>query len=65
MLIEIGQNLKNQILIIDLLNLNFRKVKFKKDKMNLKNEKKFLLILICFFFHYKSFQKNLSFIKKK
>jgi len=27
---EIGQNLKNQILIIDLLNLNFRKVKFKK-----------------------------------
>ena len=30
MLIEIGQNLKNQILIIDLLNLNFRKVKFKK-----------------------------------
>ena len=32
MLIEIGQNLKNQILIIDLLNLNFRKVKFKKKK---------------------------------
>ena len=30
MIIEIGQNLKNQILIIDLLNLNFRKVKFKK-----------------------------------
>ena len=30
MMIEIGQNLKNQILIIDLLNLNFRKVKFKK-----------------------------------
>ena len=30
MLMEIGQNLKNQILIIDLLNLNFRKVKFKK-----------------------------------
>ena len=27
---EIGQNLKNEILIIDLLNLNFRKVKFKK-----------------------------------
>ncbi len=26
----IGQNLKNQILIIDLLNLDFRKVKFKK-----------------------------------
>ena len=30
MLMEIGQNLKNQILIIDLLNLNFRKVKFRK-----------------------------------
>jgi len=30
MVVEIGQNLKNQILIIDLLNLNFRKVKFKK-----------------------------------
>ena len=30
MIMEIGQNLKNQILIIDLLNLKFRKVKFKK-----------------------------------
>ena len=30
MIIEIGCNLKNQILIIDLLNLKFRKVKFKK-----------------------------------
>ena len=30
MIMEIGQNLKNQILIIDLLNLNFRKVQFKK-----------------------------------
>ena len=30
MIMKIGQNLKNQILIIDLLNLNFRKVKFKK-----------------------------------
>ena len=30
MVMEIGQNLKNQILIIDLLNLNFRKVRFKK-----------------------------------
>ena len=30
MIMEIGQNLKNQILIIDLLNLNFRKIKFKK-----------------------------------
>ena len=29
MIMEIGQNLKNQILIIDLLNLNFRKVRFK------------------------------------
>ena len=28
LIMEIGQNLKNQILIIDLLNLNFRKVKF-------------------------------------
>ena len=28
LLLEIGKNLKNQILIIDLLNLNFRKVKF-------------------------------------
>jgi len=37
MIMEIGQNLKNQILIIDLLNLNFRKVKFKKNKIN--NEK--------------------------
>ena len=32
MIMEIGQNLKNQILIIDLLNLNFRKIKFKKIK---------------------------------
>ena len=31
MIIQIGQNLKNQILIVDLLNLNFRKVKFKKS----------------------------------
>ena len=30
MVMQIGQNLKNQILIIDLLNLNFRKVKFNK-----------------------------------
>tara|TARA_Y100001935_G_C17142742_1_gene426429 strand:- start:6 stop:743 length:738 start_codon:yes stop_codon:yes gene_type:complete len=30
MIIGIGQNLKNQILIIDLLNLKFRKVRFKK-----------------------------------
>ena len=30
MIMEIGQTLKNQILIIDLLNLNFRKVKFRK-----------------------------------
>ena len=30
MLMQIGTNLKNQILIIDLLNLNFRKVRFKK-----------------------------------
>ena len=33
MIMKIGQNLKNQILIIDLLNLNFRKVKFKKIKI--------------------------------
>ncbi len=32
MLMRIGQNLKNEILIIDLLNLNFRKVKFEKNK---------------------------------
>ena len=31
MIMQIGKNLKNQILIIDLLNLNFRKVKFKKS----------------------------------
>ena len=31
MIIQIGHNLKNQILIIDLLNLNFRKVRFKKN----------------------------------
>ena len=30
MIMKIGQSLKNQILIIDLLNLNFRKVKFNK-----------------------------------
>ena len=30
MVMEIGQNLKNQILIIDLLNINFRKVRFRK-----------------------------------
>ena len=33
MIMEIGQNLNNQILIIDLLNLNFRKVKLNKKKM--------------------------------
>ena len=33
MIMKIGQNLKNQILIIDLLNLNFRKVKFKKNRL--------------------------------
>ena len=32
MITQIGHNLKNQILIIDLLNLNFRKVRFKKNK---------------------------------
>ena len=30
MIMQIGQSLKNQILIIDLLNLNFRKVTFRK-----------------------------------
>ena len=30
MILGVGKNLKNQILIIDLLNHNFRKVKFKK-----------------------------------
>ncbi len=30
MIIEIGQSLKNQILIIDLLNLKFKKIKFRK-----------------------------------
>ena len=30
MIMKIGQTLKNQILIIDLLNLNFRKVKFNR-----------------------------------
>ena len=30
MILEIGQNLRNQILIIDLLNLNFKKIRFKK-----------------------------------
>ena len=33
MIMKIGQNLKNQILIIDLLNLNFKKIKFKKRKV--------------------------------
>ena len=33
MIMGIGQTLKNQILIIDLLNLNFRKVKFKKNNI--------------------------------
>ena len=36
MIVGIGKNLKNQILIIDLLNLNFRKVKFKKKWSNTK-----------------------------
>ncbi len=38
MIMEIGKNLKNQILIIDLLNLNFRKVSFKKKNIKLENE---------------------------
>ena len=36
MIMKIGRNLENQILIIDLLNLNFRKVKFKKRYDNMK-----------------------------
>ncbi len=36
MIIEIGKTLKNQILIIDLLNLNFRKVKFRKRSDKIK-----------------------------
>ena len=36
MVMETGQSLKNQILIIDLLNLNFRKVKFKKLQNEIK-----------------------------
>ena len=31
-ILDIGKNLNGQILIIDLLNLNFRKVKLKKLK---------------------------------
>jgi len=31
-IINIGKNLNNNIFIIDLLNLNFRKVKLKKRK---------------------------------
>ncbi len=38
MIMEIGKNLKNQILIIDLLNLNFRKVRFKKNNIKFNNE---------------------------
>ena len=38
MIVEIGHNLKNQILIIDLLNLNFRKVKYKKNNSQSINE---------------------------
>ena len=38
MIIQIDHNLKNQILIIELLNLNFRKIKFKK-KNKFDNEK--------------------------
>ena len=48
MIMEIGQNLKNQILIIDLLNLNFRKVKFKKEKNVKCNYVKKFYFLICF-----------------
>ena len=33
MIMQIGQNLKNQILIIDLLNLSFKKIRFKKNKI--------------------------------
>ena len=32
MIMKIGQNLKNQILIIDLLNLNFKRLNLKKIK---------------------------------
>ena len=32
-ILSIGKNLNGYILILDLLNLNFRKVKFKKQKM--------------------------------
>ena len=32
-ILSIGKNLENSILILDLLNLNFRKVKIKKRKL--------------------------------
>ena len=61
MLMEIGQNLKNQILIIDLLNLNFRKVKFKKN-----NEKVFFFnIYLVFVSILCCFRRNISLFKKK
>ena len=47
MIMEIGQNLKNQILIIDLLNLNLEKLNLKR---NLNNAKNFLFNLHLFFF---------------
>ena len=66
MIMEIGQSLKNQILIIDLLNLNFRKVKFKKRKNKLNNEK-FLLFNIYFVFFSIPcfFRRNFFIVEKK
>ena len=61
MIMEIGQNLKNQILILDLLNLNFRKVKFKKGLIKLNNEKKIFFYINFIFFSLRLVQRKFSF----
>jgi hypothetical protein len=49
-ILNIGKNLKNHILILDLLNLNFRKVKNKKKKNDYVNKKKNFFFFFFFFF---------------
>ena len=62
MIMEIGQNLKNQILIMDLLNLNFRKIKFKKI---INNEKIIFFNINFFFFPLNVFSEEIFLSLKK
>ena len=46
-ILNIGKGLDGYIFILDLLNLNFRKVKLKKEKIVFVNEKKITIWFLC------------------